>query len=326
VPAGADDTKEIGVAAATTLENELPSHPFFKDYPPLVVKGDKSEDDVVHHHTQNPNGSSVASCRSLNTGTKFDLLDTVIFLRETISAAEYWQTVGRALQPHEGKDVINILITSVELVVQMADAMADQRSDNSSHYEAIEEFFSLMPAHMMGEAQVIQLDADRAYSMLETTGSPTKSFKSRAMFVSDIIDKILDDPEFAASFPDIDKEDGNRSVELHKSAVDKGKNKSRVLKGENTKQEKDFANTCLDRIREFMRLTVTVQSSCLVHEDYQIKSLDDLKSAPVRPIDSVLGPGTKALFDGLLERGWIHEKDFDRKIGKSFSVYIKDNL
>jgi hypothetical protein len=64
----------------------------------------------------------------------------------------------------------------------------------------------------------------------------------------------------------------------------------------------------------------------LVHEDYQIKSLDDLKSAPVRPIDSVLGPGTKALFDGLLERGWIHEKDFDRKIGKSFSVYIKDNL
>jgi hypothetical protein len=146
------------------------------------------------------------------------------------------------------------------------------------------------------------------------------------MFVPDIMDRILADPEFAAAFPDIDKEDGNRTVELHRSLMPAGKNKSRQLLGERTKQEEDFATKCFERIREFMRLTVSIQSSCLVHEDYHVTCLADLKHAPGRPIDSVLGPGTKDLFDGLLKRGWIVEKDFDRKIGKSYSVYIKPSI
>lgn len=324
VPAGTDDTKQHGVAAAITLENELPKHPDLKRFVPMVVRGDKTQDDVVRHHTQNPNGSSVASCRSLNTGTRFPELDTVIFLRETISATEFWQTVGRPLNPKPGKVVINIILYSAELMVNMADAMVDIRSDESGHQEALEEFYSLMPTHILGDAGIQRMNSNLAYNMLDVTGSPEKCFKNRAMFVGDIRNLIADDLEFASSFPDLEKEDGNKPVVLHKSAP-KGKNVSRTL-AKRSKQEENDIDKCFDRIREFMRLTVSVQASCALHEDYQVQTLADLKNAPERPIDSVFGPGTKALIDGLLERGWINESVYDKTISKSYAVQIKDKV
>ena len=325
VPAGTDDTKQHGVAAAITLENEISKHPDLKRYVPLVVRGDKTEDDVTRHMTQNPQGSSVASCRSLNTGTKFPDLDTVIFMRETISATEFWQTVGRPLNPKLGKAVINIIVYSAELMVNMADAMVDIRSDSSGHQEALEEFYSLMPTHILGDADVQRITADLAYNMLDVTGSPEKCFKNRAMFVRDIRDLIANDLDFASSFPDLDKEDGNQPIVLHKSAP-KGKNIGRTVADKRTKQEENDIDKCFDRIREFMRLTVSVQASCALHEDYQVQTLADLRQAPTRPIDSVFGPGTKKLIDGLLERGWINENVYDKTISKSYAVQIKGKV
>ena len=325
VPAGTDDTKQHGVAAAITLENEIPKHPDLKRYVPLVVRGDKTEDDVIKHMTQNPQGSSVASCRSLNTGTKFPDLDTVIFMRETISATEFWQTVGRPLQPMPGKTVINIIVYSAELMVNMADAMVDIRSDSSGHQEALEEFYSLMPTHILGDADVQRMTADLAYNMLDVTGSPEKCFKNRAMFAPNIRELIADNLDFACSFPDLDKEDGNRPVVLHKSAP-KGKNVGRTLANNRTRQEESDIDKCFDRIREFMRLTVSVQASCALHEDYQVRTLVDLKNAPYQPIDSVFGPGTKALIDGLLARGMINESQYDKTISKSYAVQIKGKV
>lgn len=325
VPAGTDDTKQHGVAAAITLENEIPKHPDLKRYVPMVVRGDKTEDDVIKHMTQNSLGSSVASCRSLNTGTKFPELDTVVFMRETISATEFWQTVGRPLNPKAGKLVINIIVYSAELMVNMADAMVDIRSDDLGHQEALEEFYSLMPTHILGDATIQRLDANLAYNMLDVTGSPEKCFKNRAMFVPDIRELIADNLDFASLFPDLEKEDGNNPVVLHKSAP-KGKNVGRTSVNKRTKQEENDIDKCFDRIREFMRLTVSVQASCALYEGYQVQTLNDLKHAPTQPIDSVFGPGTKKLIDELLKRGWINENVYDKTISKSYAVQIKGKV
>jgi chromosome segregation and condensation protein ScpB len=75
-----------------------------------------------------------------------------------------------------------------------------------------------------------------------------------------------------------------------------------------------------------MRLTVSVQASCALHEDYQVQTLNDLKQAPTRPIDSVFGPGTKKLIDELLIRGWINENVYDKTISKSYAVQIKGKV
>jgi hypothetical protein len=75
-----------------------------------------------------------------------------------------------------------------------------------------------------------------------------------------------------------------------------------------------------------MRLTVSVQASCALHEDYQVRTLVDLKNAPYQPIDSVFGPGTKALIDGLLARGMINESQYDKTISKSYAVQIKGKV
>lgn len=326
VPAGVDDSKQFGVAAATTLATELLQHPDLKKYAPLVVKGDATEDDVVRHQTQNAN-SSVISCRSLNTGTKFEPLDTVAFMRESIGAAEFWQTVGRPLHPMPGKTVINIILWSAELIVNMADAMVDIEVDNGNtgHQAQLEEFFSLMPCYLLGDGRAERMDSNKAYEMLDTTGSPEKCFKNRAMFAPNIRDLIELDPEFAASFPDMDKEDGNKPVVLNRSGAPAGKNKG-VTRGQRTKQEENFIDECFDRIREFMRLTVSVQASCALHEDFHVRTLEDLKNAPDQPIDSVFGPGTKKLFEGLLERGWINQTQFDKTISKSYAVQIRNKV
>lgn len=326
VPAGLDDSKQIGVASATTLANELPLHPDLKKYELMIVKGDKTEDDVIKHQVQHET-SSVGSCRSLNTGTKFERLDTVIFMRESIGAAEFWQTVGRPLNPMPGKTVINIILWSAELIVNMADAMVDIEVDNSNtgHQAQLEEFFSLMPCYLLGEGRAERMDSNKAYEMLDTTGSPEKCFKNRAMFVPDIKDLIANDPDFASQFPDLDKEDGNKPVVLNKSGAPLGKNKG-IKQGQRTKQEENFIDECFDRIREFMRLTVSVQASCALHEDYQVQTLNDLKHAPAEPIDSVFGPGTKELFDGLISRGWLNELQYDKTISKSYAVQIRNKV
>jgi len=323
VPPGVDDSKKFGVASATTLCNEIPKHPFLNKYAPLAVRGDKSEDDVNHHMTQNPNGSAIISCRSLTVGTKFEPLDMVVFLRETISAADFWQTCGRGWNPCVGKEVINIVVFSAELMVNMADAIVDTESGSKGHQALLEEFFTLMPTHLIGGPSIERLDANKAYKILDKTGSPEKSFKNRAIFVPDIEDRIANDLTFAAGFPEIDKEDGDKHVDLHKSGGPKGKNKSHQ-KGPQPPANPDVVKECLSRMREFMRLTVSIQASCIVHEDYHVQTLDDLKDAPTKPIDSVFGPGTKELFDGLLERGWINTSVYDKTISKSYNVHIKD--
>lgn len=328
VPPGKDDEGKISVASGLTINNEIKKHPSMKRYVPILLNDNQEEDDVNHHITQNPEGSCTISCRALTNGTKFPKMDMVVFLRETISVSEFWQTLCRALEPFPGKTSINIVCWSAELIVEMAKEYTDshaQANPGKNVGELLEEFFSLMPTHLMGDGRPERLDKKLIYSTLNGTGSVEKSFKRRAIFNGSLLSMIRNDPMFASSFPDVTSDKGNNSVIISNEAP-KGKNKSKKLGSNNFTSEpsKKFEQECERRIREFMALTLSMQASCIVHENYHIKTLADLKEAPTRAIDSVMGTGTKALLDGLLSRGWINFVEYDRTITTSYELELRD--
>jgi superfamily II DNA or RNA helicase len=331
VPPGKDDDGQLSVAAGRTLTTIIPQHHAFKIYEPLLVTGKSGidQDDVIRHMTHNPNGTAIISCGSLNTGTKFEQLEAIIFARETSSASEFWQTVGRALNPCVGKKFADVIIGSAQFIVNMADEMCMAQTSSSttvSHRDMMYEFFSLMPTHVIGEGHIEYLMADSAYKMLKHSDNIVKTFKSDRLFVTDIKQKILNDINFAMKFPKLDEVvcDTKKDKRVTLNNGLSGKNKKSLTQKQQQTKQTNLANECLKVIKDFMSYSVSIQSSCIINDSYMIKSLYDLINAPTKPIDTVLGAGSKQLIVDMVNRQWINSSELDRRLAHSYECIFKD--
>jgi superfamily II DNA or RNA helicase len=332
VPPGKDDDGQFSVAAGRTLETIIPQHHSFKTYTPLLVTGQSGidQDAVIRHMTQHSTGTAIISCGSLNTGTKFEQLEAVIFARETQSASEFWQTVGRALNPCAGKKYADVIIGSAQFIVNMADEMCMAQSGSSStsgsHRDMMYEFFSLMPTHVIGEGSIEQLLADAAYRMLKNSNNIVKTFKSDRLFASDIKQKILNDIQFAMKFPKLDEviSESKKDKRVALNNGISGKNKKTLTQKQKLSKQKTLVEECLTIIKDFMSYSVSIQSSCIVNDSYKVKSLSDLINAPERPIDTILGSGSKQLIVDMINRQWLNQVELDRRLAHSYECIFKD--
>ena len=328
VPAGKDDTTDLPVAAASTLETAISSHMLGERFNPLAIKGNKDQDDVNRHITlakQAGKGSINISCRSLNTGTKFPDINTVVFLNETSSASEFWQTVGRALQPQPGKKHITIICYSIEMVVTMASKMVEYSvTPGQNHNTIMTEFLSMMPIFIKNGPRVNELDIEEVYTQLSTNGSVAKSFGDRELLSKDFDNVVLNNLAFFTSIPDVESDDAPNTAVLHSSGV-KGKNsitKSNVVP---TASQKSLIDEVRMKVREFLKLTGSVMAASLLYDETSIRSSDDLVKIKDSTIDNSLYPGTKHILLGLLESGALNKSILDKKIGAFYNVELKNS-
>lgn len=329
VPAGKDDTTELPVAAASTLETAISKHILGTKYDPLAIKGNKDQDDVNRHITlakQNNKGSINISCRSLNTGTKFPDINTVVFLNETSSASEFWQTVGRALQPQQDKKHITIICYSVEMIVSMANRMVEYSvQPGQNHNQIMTEFLSMMPVFVTNGPRLKALDINEVYKQLSSSGSVTKSFGDREILSKDFDDIILDNIDFFRKVPDVTSDSPPTSVELHSSGV-RGKNTIKTSTTPLTPKTKDELDEIKKKVREFLKLTGSVMAASLLYDEILITSSDDLRQIKQTTIDSELYPGTKEILMALIESGALNTGILDRKISAFYNVELKDKI
>ena len=329
VPAGKDDTSSESVAAATTLETSIKNHPLYSTkYSPLAIKGNKDQDDVNRHITlakQHNLGSINISCRSLNTGTKFPDIDTVVFLTETTSASEFWQTGGRALQPKVGKKSITIICYSIEMVVNMANRMVEysiKDVDGKNHNAIMTEFLSMMPIFVNNGPKVKSLDIEEVYQQLSSTGSVKRSFSDRAVLSKDFEDIVLNNIEFFRDIPDVDNDDPGARKLLHASGI-KGKNANLKRTAPLTPQEKNEVDEIKIKVREFLTYIGDVMSASFIYDQAVVESLSDLEHINKSTIDGELGKGTKDIIMALLQSGALNTSVLDRKISAYYNVKIK---
>lgn len=329
VPAGKDDTSDLPVAAASTLENAINQHALGKQYSPLAIKGNKNQDDVNRHITLAKSinkGTINISCRSLNTGTKFPDINTVVFLNETSSAGEFWQTVGRALQPQPGKANITIICYSIEMVVSMANRMVEYSiAPNTNHNEIMMEFLSMMPVFVTNGPKINSLNIEDVYTQLSSAGSVTKSFGDREILSKDFDDIVLNNLNFFQNIPDVNSDSDPSSQVLFSSGI-KGKNVLRKSTAPLTPHQKNQIDEARMKVREFLKFTGDVMAASLLYDQFLITNSTDFQSIKEDTIDNSLYPGTKQILVTLLEAGALNTTILDRKISAFYNVELKKNI
>jgi len=330
VPAGKDDNGTLPVAAATTLETAIRKHSSMSEkFDPIAIKGDKDQDDVNRHITlakQNNKGSINISCRSLNTGTKFPDINTVVFLNETSSASEFWQTIGRALQPMKGKESITVICYSIEMVVNMANKMVEYSvQKDQSHNQIMSEFLTMMPVYASNGPRIRAMNIEDVYTELSTKGSVLKSFGDREIIGKDFEDIVLNNLEFFQNIPDVSSNEEPKVTNLYGGGL-KGKNSIQKRSNPTTREEKGVVDEAKAKVREFLKLTGSVMAASLLYDEYLVKSSQDLKDIKEETIDGELYPGTKQVLLGLLETGAINVPILDKKISAFYNVELKSRV
>lgn len=321
VPAGGDDSKSMSVAAATTLETEIKAHATMGIYAPLAVKGDKEQDDVDRHMTLHDR-TMTFSCRSLNTGTRFPRLDTVVFLTETTSASEFWQTVGRVLQPQAGKDHVTVICYSIEMMVNMTNKMVEYSARNTSHNHMIQEFLDMMPIFTTNpNVGVRALDVTELYQQLSSRGSATQAFGDREVLSAQFDALVQANPGFFAGIPDVNSDRAPRSVQVMSSGT-AGKNSQQTRMASGGAAGKNLLAETQERVREFLKLTGSIMAASALYDHHVITSTQDLLTANPHTVDNELYPGTLSLLQQLVSMGALNPGVLDRKISAFHQIEI----
>ena len=331
VPAGKDDTNKQSVAAAISLETCVQNHELFAErYNPMAIRGDKEEKDVNQHiekAKRENKGTVNISCRSLNTGTTFPDMDTVVWLNETTSAAEFWQTNGRVFNPKPGKKHVTIICYSVEMAINMANKMVEYSDKGQGHNEIMKEFLSMVPVFVKEGPRVRSLDINEVYTQLSVKGSMTKSFRDRTILGNDFANIVLNNAKWFEQMIDVEseREPELTKIQLHKSD-DKGANAKQTRLGEITKKEKDLVKESMRKVQEFMTLVGSIMAASLLYDEYLITSSKDLKGINPNLINSELYPGTYEILMQLIDSGAINLNRLDSKISGFYNVELKDKV
>ena len=315
VPRGKDDSKNISVSSANTLISAFTEHPGFVDYQPLKVGGETNEDEAsvqLWHLTHNK--TAVLSAGSLNTGTTLPKLDTLVYLKESESAADFWQTFGRIMNPNTDKQVVTAVLPGPEFYANMLAKMVEYSSGESNFQQVFEEAVSLMPSYIVGGIKPMAVDVEVAFNLLSTQGSVYKSFKDTSTLSYQIDELIQTHLDVLSELPDLSSDLAPKTLN---SQLISGKNNTKKIIGNKT------TNTGLPdnqiakikcRIREFNTTIPSIVALAKATDSVSINSIDDLQKVDNGLLDRELFPNAKQWINFLFDKGFLKKAVIEKKI------------
>ncbi len=315
VPRGKDDSKSISVASADTLIASFTEHPAFESYMPLKVGGETNEDEasVQLWHITHPK-TAILSAGSLNTGTTLPKLDTLVYLKESESAADFWQTFGRIMNPDVGKEVVTAVLPGPEFYANMLAKMVEYSSGASNFQQVFEEAVSLMPSYIVGGIKPVAIDVETAYGLLSSEGSVYKSFKDSSTLGYQIDDLIEANLELLNGLPDMAS---GKEPKVLNSQLASGKNTKRKIVGGKTNRTPSEENQIAKikaRIREFNTTIPSIVALARATDSVIINSVEDLQKIDSGLLDRELFPNAKQWVDFLFENGFLKRAVIEKKI------------
>lgn len=315
VPRGKDDSKTISVASADTLITAFGEHPAFNSYMPLKVGGETNEDEAsvqLWHITHNK--TAVLSAGSLNTGTTLPKLDTLVYLKESESAADFWQTFGRIMNPETGKEVVTAVLPGPEFYASMLAKMVEYSSGSSNFQQVFEEAVSLMPSYIVGGVKPVAIDVETAYSLLSVEGSVYKSFKDSSTLGYQIDDLIDANLALLSELPDMSS---GKEPKVLNSQLTSGKNVNRTLGGNSGKRTPSQENQIAkikSRIREFNTTIPSIVALARATDSVIINSIEDLQNVDEALLERELFPNAKQWVNFLFDNGFLKKSVIEKKI------------
>lgn len=314
VPRGKDDTKETSVASADTLITAFDTHSVFKTYMPKKVGGGSNEDELSVQQWHNSYDKTIVlSAGSLNTGTTLPKLDTLVYLKESESAADFWQTFGRIMNPEANKKVVTAVLPGPEFYASMLAKMVEYSSSGSNFQQVFEEAVSLMPSYIVGGIKPVQITVEMAYKLLSTEGSVYKSFKDNTTLGYNIDTLIQMHLAELESLPDMSS---SKEPRVLNSQLDSGKNmkKTIVATGPKNKAQQNEIAKLKAKIREFNTTIPSIVALTRAMDSVIINNIDDLLKVDSKLLDRELFPNAKQWVNFLFENGFLNRAVIEKKI------------
>ena len=325
VPRGKDDSKETSVASADTLINSFKEHSVFKTYMSKKVGGGLAEDELtVQQWHNNFDKTIVLSAGALNTGTTLPKLDTLVYLKESESASEFWQTFGRIMNPEANKKVVTAVLPGPEFYANMLAKMVEYSSSGSNFQQVFEEAVSLMPSYIIGGVKPVAIDVETAYKLLSSEGSVYKSFKDTSTLGYNIDNLIYANLTDLSGLPDMSS---SKAPSVLNSQLQSGKNTNRTIasSGPKTKSQASEMAKIKARIREFNTTIPSIVALARATDSVIINCVDDLKKIDSSLLDRELFPNAKYWVDYLFENGFLNRAVIEKKIAM-FNKFEVDPL
>jgi hypothetical protein len=312
LPSGkADDKTSVGAQSTLKWWFENTTKATWKNYVPLPLSaGGMSESEVVRQQTLNEK-TQCLSAGALNTGTTFPLLDHQIWLKETSSFIEFWQTVGRLLEILEGKKIAPVIMPGWNMYVNMMNELATYcQKPGQSYDEIMEELLDLIPAvNFDGKTKTVDyqdlIERQFANSLKGSLWSQNKILNH-----SNISSALLTDNDIE-NFPNLDdKNAGKDSVDLSTNeGHSRGKNRKIIKKGKITKSKKKSIEK---KIQKFCKFLPSVLANAYAGGHKKVINHRDILTIPEYYFDYHMIVGAKEWYSKIIFEDLINTNEIDK--------------
>jgi len=314
IPSGkADDDSSVAAQSTVKWYLENTSQKYWNKYVPLPASaGGMSERDINREQEQNEY-TMVLSAGALNTGTAFKKLDHQIWLTESSSYAEFWQTVGRLLEMNEGKDKVPVLLPTWNMWVNMFTELAlYTQKPGQSLPDVTKIMLDMLPGiDWSGEPKLI--DYSTMIKQQLANNLRGASWKNPAIVNINNIGNLSKTEK--DSIPDM--KDPSKSAERDHNVNDsneghnKGSNVKIEVNGKKSPSKNDRSTA--QKINNFMKHIPAVIANGYI-AGYKCNDYTDLLQIPSSYWDSYVCKDAQKHFDRFVKQGLIDTNEVDKRI------------
>ena len=255
----------------------------------------------------------VLSAGALNTGTAFEKLDHQIWLTESSSYAEFWQTVGRLFEMNEGKDIVPVILPTWNMFVNMFTELAlYTQKPGQTLPDVTKIMLDMIPGiDWSGEPKLI--DYSTMIKQQLANNLRGASWKNPAIVnINNVGNLSKTEKDF---IPDM--KDPSKAVECDHNVNDsndghnKGSNVKIEVNGKKSSTRNDKSTA--EKINNFMKHIPAVIANGYI-AGYKCNDYIDLLKIPSSYWDSYVCKGAQKNFDWFIQKGLIDVNEVDKRI------------
>ena len=314
VPAGkADD--ETSVAAQSTVEYYLNStdQKCWNKYKPLPVSaGGLSEREVNREQTQYEFTQTI-SAGSLNTGTSFEKLDHQIWLKETASYTEFWQSVGRLFEIVEDKDIVPVVIPTWNMYVTMFKELALYTQKPGQPLDEVTKIMlDMLPGiDWTGEPKII----DWSLMVKQQLANNLKGASWKNPAITNYVGIGSLSKEERSGIPDLKdpSKSATRTTDANGTNEDHSNGSNVQIKGSGSRKASTTDRSTAERIHNFMKHVPAVIANAYM-AGHECKNHNDLLIIPDAYFNSYICLGAKDHYKWFINRGLLDTNEVDKRV------------
>lgn len=323
VPSGkGDDDSSVGAQSTVEYYLKNTSQAYWNKYKPLPVSaGGLSEAEVNRQQHQNEFTQTISG-GALNTGTTFENLDHQIWLTESSSYSEFWQTVGRLLEIKSGKDIVPVLLPSWNMYINMVSEMALYSQKPGQPYdEVIAHVLDMLPGiDWSGEPKIIDYETI-INEQLKNNLKGTK-WANQSIIKHNNIDNLTADEK--NDIPDLQSNNVSSKVDINGNNEDhnRGKDKKVELNRNTKKTGNPRSATTVKKIQDFLKYMPSMIANAYIG-GYSCKNHLEIFAIPDRYFDSYIIPGAKDNYKFFISKNLIDTNEIDKRVSFEYQILVE---